>query len=195
MDENNENDLPKTSGKIITFPNGDRVDTEELGSDYVLDQSGSIPTPEVVDSHAISREFRERESFVANQELVKSLNANAPVSDLVNLVLREIGEELSHLKYERQKAAKEGKNTANYTISRIASLKQLSDALAKRLESMKHDEFDLKNPKFKQVLRIWMEFLYESMKKCDVQEQVIDLVFRQIEADMIDFERRVISEV
>jgi hypothetical protein len=188
-------DKSKQSGKLISFPNGEKVSTDELGSDYILDQSGVIPTPEVVDTVAIQREYRDRENFVQSQELVRGLSAKIPLSDVVDVVLVEIAEELSHLKFERQKAAKEGKNTSNYTISRIASLKQLADVLSKRIESNKHQAFDLKSPQFKHVLRIWMEFVYESMQKCEVPEQVIDLVFRQIEADMVDYEKRVLESV
>ena len=48
-------DKSKQSGKLISFPNGEKVSTDELGSDYILDQSGVIPTPEVVDTVAIQR--------------------------------------------------------------------------------------------------------------------------------------------
>lgn len=179
------------NGKLIPFPNGEKLSTEELGTDFVVDVSSNIPTPEIIDSLSLNKEFRDRESYVSDQPLFKSVSAKAPVNEIVDLVLQEIAEEISHLKFERRKAAKDGKNTIVFTTSRIASLKQLSDVLIKRMENARADKLDLKSPRFKAILRLWMEFVYESMQKCEISDQVIDLVFKQMEADMRDWELKV----
>jgi hypothetical protein len=179
-----------SSGKLISFPNGEKIPVSEMGMDYVVDQSGMVPTPEVIDPQSINREYREREVYVESQALTQAALVRAPVAEIVDTVINEIIEELGHLKFERRKAAKEGKNTANYTISRIQSLRQLSDVLLKKLDSVKSDGVDVKSPKFKAVLRLWMEFVYDSMQKCGISDDLIDLVFKQIEADMKDWEQK-----
>ena len=183
----------KTPGKIITFPGGETVDPAELGADYIVSQGGSFETHEVTHLSDLAREYREREDYVSKQELSIKINAGSPIPDLVDSVIKEIGEELAHLKYERKKAARDGKNTANYTISRISSLRSLSDVLMKRMENARAEELDLKSPRFREVMKLWMEFVYESLTKVGVSDQVIDLVFKQMEADMKDWELRIIN--
>lgn len=181
-------------GKVITFPSGETISASEIGADYVVGQSTSaITAPELIDPSEVSKEYREREEWVQKQELLVRVNQGRPASDLVDQVVKEIVEELAHLKFERKKAAKDGKNTANYTISRIASLRQLADVLIKRMENARAEQLDLRSPRFKEVLKLWMEFVYESMVKVSVPEHMIDLVFRQIEADIKDWEQKLLT--
>jgi hypothetical protein len=189
-----EDDIEKEGGKVITFPTGQSISPEEIGADYILVQGNQSPVTEIVNPADISKEFRDREEFVQNQELLVRVNQSRPAPDIVDQVIKEIAEELSHLKYERRKAAKDGKNTANYTISRIASLRQLADVLMKRMENARAEQLDLKSPRFREVLKLWMEFVYESMVKVQVEDSVIDLVFRQIEADIKDWEQKIIDK-
>lgn len=189
MDEDDKG-LPK--GNFISLPNGEQVTPEELGADFVLGSSDSnFKVPELVDSSDAAKGFREREEFVAKQPLVKAINDKHSSVEVVDQLVKEIAEELSHLKYERQRAAKEGKNTTNITVNRIASLRQLADVLLKRMENARAEQLNLKSPRFREVLKLWMEFVYESMQKTNLADEVIDLVFRQMEADMIDWEKRV----
>jgi len=179
--------------KYITLSNGEVIDTDEIGTDYIVGAAKEETIPELLDPTKISKDVLEREEFVSRQELTVKTSGGYDAKELITTVVKEIAEELSNLKYERKRAAREGKNTANYTISRVTALRQLADLLLKRLENARAEELDLKSPRFRQVLKLWMEFVYESMVKVQVSDQVIDLVFRQIEADMKDWEQRVVN--
>jgi len=189
-DDSKKND-PK--GRLIVFPGGKSASTEELGTDYVVGQGGTVNTPELVDPAAASKELRERDQFVNDQVLVKAIARRASPADLIDEVLKEISEELAHLKFERSKAAREGKNTANYNMSRIAALRQIADVLMKRQENARAEQIDLKSPRLQAVLRLWMEFVYNSAQKAGISEAEIDLMFGQMKADMIDWEKRVLE--
>lgn len=180
-----------TDKKIIV--NGEVVSPEDIGADYVLAHGGAVPAGEVIDASTIAADVRERNGFVAKQELVTLTSSKASPSDIVDSVLKEIAEELAHIKYERQKAAREGKSTLAYTTSRINSLKTLADVLGKKIEANAGKQIDLRHPQFKEIIRLWMEFVYESMQKAHVSDDMIDIVFKQIQADMIDWERRVLE--
>lgn len=197
-DTTDDDDLPKKETKIgtlLVFPGGKTIDTTEVGADYILTQGGQVTTPELIDRLAAAADLKEREKYVKNQELVRSLKEKASVSDIVDLVMEEIGEELAHLKYERKKAAKDGKNTANYTISRISSLKQLADSLMKRMENARNERMDIRSPEFKKILHLWLEYVHSSMVKQGLQDATIDLVFKQMEVDMKDWEQILLDKV
>jgi hypothetical protein len=194
MDDNEDDgkkDDPK--GRLIVFPGGKSASTQELGTDYVVGQGGIVNTPELVDPAAASKELREREQFVSDQALVKAISRRAAPADLIDEVLKEISEELAHLKFERSKAAREGKNTANYNMSRIAALRQIADVLMKRQENARAEQIDLKSPRLQAVLRLWMEFVYDSAQKAGVSEAEIDLMFGQMKADMVDWEKKILD--
>lgn len=195
MDDDDGKDIkdPKSNGKLIVFPGGKKASTEELGTDYVVGQGGTVNTPELVDPAAVTKELRERDQSVVGNELVKAIARRAGPADLIDEVLKEIAEELAHLKFERSKAAKEGKNTANYNMSRIAALRQIADVLMKRQENARAEQLDLRSPRFQSVIRLWMEFVYESAEKAGVSPAVIDLMFNQMKADMIDWEKKILD--
>ncbi len=175
------------------IPNPKEAPPSDLGIDYILDRSGEIPTAELSDPKECALDQKRRDDFIQRQELVKIVSRGSSTHEVIDCVLKEISEELSHLKWERQQLMKSGKSTTNQTITRIAGLKQLSEVLLKKQETLKSDKFDLKSPKFQEILRLWMEFLYESMQKANLGEQEIDLVFNTMKADMDMWEKKILD--
>jgi hypothetical protein len=177
------------NGKLIKLPNGSEVDSSDIGANYIVGQGGNLPVSELVDPTDADKDYRDREIFVQDEPLVQAITNKSSTSEVIDIVLAEISEELSHLKWERKKSALDGKSTINHTIARIASLKQLSEILIKRKESSLNDDFNLKSPKFQKVYEVWMNFFYDSMVKVGIDEKIIDLVFNQMKADMVDWEQ------
>jgi hypothetical protein len=191
MDEGpTDQDKGNDKGKLITFPGGKKVDPKEVGLENVVGQTGDIPTPEILDPVNIDQEIRKRTEFVNKEKLTQTIAEKRSTIDTIDVVLGEVAEELGHLKYERRKAAKEGKNTASYTIGRINSLTRLADLLLKKKESMMQEELDLKSSRFQAVFKVWIEFFHNSMEKSGVSPEIIDIVFQQMKADMVDWERK-----
>lgn len=181
-----DDETPKNN--IVKFPNKHSED------DYIIEETESnVHLPSVVDPKADHKSLLERIEYVKNQELVTALNSGATPDDIEMMVLQEIAEELSHQKYERKLAARAGKSTTNHSVARIASLRSLVEILNRRRANDRSDKLDFSSPRFQVVLKLWMEFVHNSMVKSGVSEEVIDLVFGQMKADMIDWERKVIT--
>jgi hypothetical protein len=180
----------KGKSNLITFPGGQKVDPTEVGADAVIGSTGNIPTPELQDPADIQAEVRERATYIKSQELVKIVTNKGTTSETIDALLIEIAEETAHLKFERDKAIKDGKNTANFNVARINSLRSMTEILLKRKEADLGDHLDLKSPKFQKVFQVWMEFFYEAMEKSGITSDIIDLVFKQMKADMINWEQR-----
>ena len=178
---------------LIVFPGGKSMDPKDLGADFVVGGSGQIPTGELLDPADVKRDLRDRISFVKNQPLVKSL-ADGDSATAMDTLLLEIGEEISHLKWERRKAAKDGKNTAQFTVARINGLRSLAEALIRRKEAAMAENLDLRSPRLQKIFKVWMQFFYEAMEKSDVSPEVINVVFQQMKADMIGWEKRMEAE-
>lgn len=186
-DDEKEGLPARPPGTLVLLPGGKSSDPD---LDYVVgrDSRGTVPT--IIDPVSVDKDARERERFVSAESLVKAVKAKATTSDLIDAALLELTEELSHLKWERRKAIEDGKSTSGISLGRIGSLRTLVDILLKRKESSLADQMDLKSPRFQAVFKVWMEFFYESMEKVDIAPEVIDLVFQQMKADMVGWERR-----
>jgi hypothetical protein len=184
-------DSNNSGGKIITFPSGERVNTNDVGINSVIGQVGNVHTPEIMDPISVADEVRDRIKYVKKQEIVKALKDNSSTAVTIDALLLEIAEELSHLKFERRKASQEGKNTSNYTVSRINSLRSMAELLLKRKEAALAEKLDLKSPRLQKIFEVWMEFFYESMIKCQIPDHLTDLVFQQMKADMVEWEKRI----
>jgi hypothetical protein len=184
----------KQNGVQIVL-DGQIVDPSDIGADYVIGQSGQVPTPEIIDPDEIDQSLREREIFVNKQSLVKAINEKVGSSNFLDLVIKEITEEIAHLKWERRQAIKDGKNPSNYTIARIASLKSLSEVLIKKRQTFVDESLDFKSPKVQKLFQIWMEFFYNCMEKSKISKADIDIVFGQIQSDLPEWEQKMIEEL
>lgn len=179
---------PRDRGKLIVFPGGRKVDPDDVGADYIISQTGDIPTPDIVDPVAVDDDLRKRVEYVKRQELVEVVKRGAPTAETIDAILVEIAEEISHLKFDRRRAAKDGKSTSNFTLQRVNGLRSLAEILLKRKEAALAERLDLKSPRFQAVFKVWMEFFYSSMEKAGVDQATMDTVFEQMRADMIDWE-------
>lgn len=199
MDDTEDKDKDKkdkSKGKLLVLPGGKKIDAGEIGmSGAIVGPSGNVPTPEVLDPRAAEQELREREDYVKRQELVQAATRRGATGEMIELAIQEITEELAHLKFERRKAAKEGKPTVQHTIARISMLRNLADVLLKRQENNRQERLDFRSPEFKKVIHSWLEFIHEAMQKAGIVDNDIDLVFRQLEADMADWEKRILENV
>lgn len=182
---------------IITLPSGEGIDASEIGApDYILGQGGQVPTPELIDPLEQEKLLKERERYVENQELVRVIDDKAHPIDIITVVLKEIAEELSHLKWERKEAVRRGeKNAANYTVARITSLKSVSDILVKHKTELIQEGLDFKSPKIQRLFRKTMEMFYDAMQKSGVEKRDIDLVFSQIQSNMPEWEEKISEEM
>ena len=199
MDDDDKDKPKKDEHKkrhLLVLPGGKKIDTSEIGMQgSVVGPSGTIPTTEIVDPQQTERDLRERESYVKRQELVQAANRRASTGEMIELAIQEITEELAHLKFERRKASQDGKPTAQHTIARIASLRNLAEVLLKRQESVRAERMDFRSPEFKKIIHEWLEFIHESCQKAGIGDNEIDLLFKQLEADMSSWEKAILENV
>lgn len=176
-------------GRLIVFPGG-QVDTEDIGVPYVVRQGGQVPTADLIDPVSVAEDLKNRIAFVKGQELVRVLERGGSTSETIDVLLKEIAEELAHLKWERRSLTASGKSSANHTMGRVAGLRNLAEMLFKRKEAALAEKLDLKSPRMQKLFQTFLSFFHSSMEKCGVASEEIDLVFNQMKADMSDWEKK-----
>lgn len=183
----------KKDNNLIVFPGGKHVKPSDVGADYIVGQSNDVPVSDIIDPHESKEYIRKRINYVKNQDLVKAAKDGLGATVMIDLLIQEITEELSHLKFERRQAVKEGKNVAQHTMGRMKALKDLADLLIKQKESDRSDELDLKSPRFQAVFRVWMDFFNDAMEQSGIPSEKMDLVFQNMKANMIDWEKKMVD--
>ena len=178
------------NGIVLTFPGGESVSASEIGAEYAVGQGGQVSIPDIIDAN---EEEKKREEFIRKQPLIQALSNKSDLQEIIRIAIKEVAEELAHLKWERKKATKEGKNTANYNTARVAGLQQLINTLIRKQESARAEQLDLKSPRFQNIVKIWLEFLCDAMQKSGLGDQEIDIVINTIKADIKDFELRILD--
>lgn len=168
---------------------------EELSeeSSYFISPIGGQSTDTVGPKEDPNPEGSKAKAFVANSDLVRSVQHGSTPAELMNIVIREAAEDVAYLKYERNRAYREGRNVVNVVSQRTNSLRALVDLIIKKQEGMKSSAIDINSPRFKQVLQLWMEFVYEALVKTGMKQSDIDVVFKTMQADMTDWEKKVID--
>ena len=189
-DDDEKKQDPKKPGKLIVLAGGKKVDPKEVGAGYVVGQTGNVPTSDIASPIEVDKELRERQTYVKNQEIVQTIGRHGTTNEIIDLIMLEIAEELSHLKFERRRAAKEGKPTMGHTINRAQGLRSLAEILLKRREASRADRLDSKSPFFQAVFKVWINFFIESMEKSGIESHIIDLVMQQMKSDMVDWEKK-----
>jgi len=166
MSDKDDKDLEK--GKVLSFPDGKKVNTSEVNTPYVLAEVGKVYTAELQDHESIAKDVIERTNYVKNQELVKVINRGSSTSDIIDVLLKEVAEELGHIKFDRRRAAQEGRQTSNYSVARISALRNMSEMLLKKKEASIAEKLDLNSPRFQKIFKSMMEFFHECMEKSGV---------------------------
>jgi hypothetical protein len=189
MDDHPDDEKNSKNGNVFNFPGGESI-LVETGVDSYVDSPAKGPfTPgEIVDPKIIAQDIRDRVKYVEKQELVIATRNKAPTHIQIDHLLTEFAEELAHIKWERRQATQRGQKTTQYTIARIGGLRQLADLLIKKKDDLHSKRLSTKDPRVQQFFKLWMEMFYSSMEKVSVPPEVIDLVFNQVRADMLEWE-------
>lgn len=145
-------------------------------------------TSEIMDPQQVAQDLKDRIKYIEKQELVTAAKAGAPTKNLIDILVAELAEEISHIKWERRDAAKRGYKTEKLTSSRISGLKNLADILLKKRDTIGDERLSTKDPRVQQFFKLWMEMFFAAMEKMNIPPEMIDLVFSQIKADMLEWE-------
>lgn len=186
-------DMRSGQAKIIPFPHGNSILPEDIGVSYVAGTAVPSDVSILPDPNEIDKKTRERYEYIKRQELLQAIESDAPSSVLLKILMRETAEELAHIKYERRQATLTGGNVAGLSKSRFEALGKLFDLIVRRQDSARAERVDLSSPWFQEIMKSWMEFVYESMHRAGLAEREMNLVFNQIKTDMTEWEKTILT--
>lgn len=180
--------------RLIPINDEEDIESSDVGASYVVAPTKKSTHLAVLeDKEETLNLINERNKYVKGQKLYKAAHEGAPLPDLLDLTIQEVASEISHLKWERNRAIEGGKSTSGHSIARISSLKSLVDILTKKQESIKDEKLNLSSPRFKTIVKFWLELVYESMTQANIKQEEIDLIFSYIRTNMADWEKKILD--
>ena len=133
-------------------------------------------------------ELIKRKKVAMDEDPVLVSISTAPDSaNVLNEVIRGLGEESASLKFEREEASREGKDTSGLSSRRVQALRAVGDTWLKRMDQLTAKAIDLDSPAFGVVWKHMMDTMREAMNSAQLRPEQVNTVFAKF-SSMIDDE-------
>jgi len=177
LDPNDKNALALT----------DTIQTNKMGDPIVMKgKPGRKSTPTVGPVNpTVAELLKRRQTAMDDDPILTQIAASPDSANVLNEVIRGLGEESASLKFERQEAAREGKDTSGLSSKRVQALRAVGDTWLKRMDQLVAKSIDLDGPSFAIVFELMMDTLREAMNSANLRDEQIKTVFAKF-SSMID---------
>lgn len=132
-------------------------------------------------------EAEARKQFVASDPVVKTAAGKDPMA-LLNAVKQEVALESANLAFQRELAARRGRDTSAFSGRRIEALKKIAD-VALEMHKIGFESIDLHSEKVQRVFQLWTEIVRDAAVETLGPEQ-LDLFFNRLTTAMDGWEER-----
>jgi len=170
--------------EIIDLADSDEIQTNKFGDPIVMKGSpGRKTAVDVGPINATVAVLLQRKRDVLDQDPVLLKTKKAPDSpDVLHEVIIGLSEEAASLKFERDEAAREGKDTSGLSAKRVQALRAVGDTWLKRMDQMAGKLIDLDSLGFSALFKLMMETMRESMTAAKLRPEQIETVFAKFAA-------------
>lgn len=107
--------------------------------------------------------MEDKKRAIDDDPLVRTVYHNPESPDVLAAVMKGISEEAASLKFERQEAERQGKETSQISMRRVNALKAAGDAFLKRMDQVQNSGVDLDSPAFITVMEFIGGTIHETM--------------------------------
>lgn len=173
-------------------PIAELVDTDEIqvtkfGDPIVMKGSpGRKTTVTVGPVNATVAVLIQRKTSSLDTDPVLMKTRGAPDSpDVLHEVLVGLSEEAASLRFERDEAAREGKDTSGLSAKRVIALKAVGDTWLKRMDQMSGKLVDMDSQGFQALYGLLMETMRTAMTATKLRPEQVETVFAKF-ASLVD---------
>lgn len=170
--------------EISTLADSDEIQVNKFGDPVVMKAPPGRKTAlDVGPVNATVAVLVQRKQNTMDTDPVLSMTRRDPDSpDVLHEVLIGLSEESASLKFERDEAAREGKDTSGLSSKRVLALRAVGDTWLKRMDQLSGKLIDLESPAFLAVFKHMMETVREAMTASKLRPEQIESVFAKFSA-------------
>jgi len=126
-----------------------------------------------------------KHSAMSADEILTAMKVSPDSPDVLHQVILGLGEEVASLRFEREEAAREGKDTSGVSSKRVQALRATADTWLKRMDQLTIRAIDLDSPSFTSLFQFVMGTFREAMTSTRLRPEQIETVFAKFSA-MVD---------
>lgn len=174
---------------IEDLADDDSIDLKRNGVPIVMKGKPGKPTAIVAGpaNAVVAAALQRKQATLGSDEILTRIKANPESADLLTAIITGLGEEAASLKFEREEAAREGKDTSGLSSKRVQALRATAETWLKRMDQITARSIDLESPGFTTLFKFIMETLREAMNAARLRPEQVEAVFAKF-SSMVDEE-------
>jgi hypothetical protein len=133
------------------------------------------------------QEAEARKQFIANDPVVKNASGKDPLAFL-SAIKQEVAFEIANIAFQRELAARRGRDTSSFSKGRIDALKKIAD-VELEMHKIGFESLDLYSEKIQRVFQLWTEIVRDAAVET-LQAEQLDLFFNRLTTAMDGWEER-----
>jgi len=157
----------------------DEVQVNQSGDPIVMKGApGRKPTPSMAPANSTVAAILRRKQDVLDTDPVYLKTRRTPDSpDVLHEVIVGLSEEAASLKFERDEAAREGKDTAGLSAKRVQALRAVGETWLKRMDQVSGKLINMDTPAFQALWKFFMETIRDAMVNTKMRPEQVETVF------------------
>lgn len=165
----------------------DMIQTNKDGDPIVMKgKPGRKSTPNIGPANAtVAAILQRKQSALQGDSILKTIGSSPDSPDVLHEVIKGLGEEAASLKFEREEAARDGKDTTAISSRRVQALRATAETWLKRADQLGSKLIDLEGAPFAALFRHQMETLRDAMLGSRMRDEQIEMVLNKF-ADIVD---------
>lgn len=132
-------------------------------------------------------EAEARKQFIANDPVVKNATRKDPLAFL-SAIKQELALDIANIAFQRELAARRGRDTSALSGRRIDALKKIAD-VELEMHKIGFESLDLYSEKIQRVFQLWIEIVRDAAVETLGPEQ-LDLFFNRLTTAMDGWEEK-----
>lgn len=175
---------------INDLADSDEIQTNKLGDPIVMKGAPGRKAPGVVAlgpaNATVGLLLTRKQSSLDTDPVLQKTRKDPDSPDVLHEVIVGLSEEAASLKFERDEAAREGKDTSGLSAKRVQALRAVGDTWLKRMDQMAGKTIDMDSLGFQALFKFLMETLREAMNSAKMRDEQIETVFAKFAAMVND---------
>ena len=130
--------------------------------------------------------LQRKKTALRADEILTQINTDPESADLLTAIIAGLGEEQASLKFEREEAAREGKDTSRLSSRRVQALRATAETWLKRRDQITNQTIDLESPGFMALYGFIMDTFGEAMRAARLRPEQVETVFSKFSSMITD---------
>ena len=179
----------KTKYKAIAdLLDADTIQTTKVGDPIVMKRKPGRKSAVYIGpvSATVAALLTRKQTAMSTDDIVTAMKQAPDSQDVLHQVILGLGEEAASLRFERDEAAREGKDSSGMSAKRVQALRATADTWLKRMDQITTRTIDLESPGFGILFKIIMDTFREAMNSARLRPEQVETVFAKFSSMVND---------